>query len=174
MNKNIFFAGHFELSGSTDLPLSERLSGDYRSLVLGSPTKLVNSATDLILPDGNRYLGPFYCEKASDGTFTSTICSEVIGTEYAAVSTCDIIIAVLDRECSTGTVVEIEWAIQMEKPMIIYYKVNPDSVYDVQSEYWFVIADVLRRGKNAVVKKYEKVEDIAQEILSGEYINLLP
>ena len=92
--KKIYFAGKFKLDNNKTLPLEKRLRDDFRSKILGSSEKLKNAVSNgLILNNGYIYSGPFYCEKASNGDFTSNDCNTVLNEEYKAVEKSDIYFA---------------------------------------------------------------------------------
>ena len=77
--EKIYFAGKFQLDGNKTLPLEKRLVNDFRSKILGGSEKLKNAVSGgLILNNGYIYSGPFYCEKASNGDFTSDDCNTVL------------------------------------------------------------------------------------------------
>ena len=83
--KKIYFAGKFNKIKDKTLSLEAQLENDYRSKLLGS-SKLLTYANDNLVVD-NKYIyqGPFYCEQASNGDYTSTDCNTVINTEYKAI-----------------------------------------------------------------------------------------
>ena len=83
------------------------------------------------LNNGYIYNGPFYCEQASNGDFTSTDCNTVLNAEYEAVNKSDIYIALFDQNFSVGTIVELDWAINMDKEIIIFYQKEEDEVFRI-------------------------------------------
>ncbi len=74
---------------------------------------------------------------------------------------------VLDASFSVGTVVEIEWAIQNKKPIIIFYKADQGKKYDFRSEYWFVIADVKDRAQKSLIVEYTLQTEVVNAVLQG-------
>ena len=144
--KRIYFAGKFNIIKNDNLPLEERLIHDFRSKILGSSKKLIYADDNLILDNGYIYSGPFYCEQASNGDFTSTDCNVVLNSEYKAVSKCDIYFVLFDRKFSVGSIVELGWALEMNKDIVIFYE-EEESEHDIKSEYWFAIANALSRSK---------------------------
>ena len=161
--KKIYFAGKFNKIKDKTLSLEAQLENDYRSKLLGS-SKLLTYANDNLVVD-NKYIyqGPFYCEQASNGDYTSTDCNTVINTEYKAICNSDMVLVVFDEDFSVGSVVELGWAINQDKEIIILYK-EEASQYEIKSEYWFAIADALKRSQNIEVYRYEKQDDVQQVI----------
>jgi nucleoside 2-deoxyribosyltransferase len=133
---------------------------------LGDPIKLTHVSSDLYLNDKYQYIGPFYCEQASNGDFTSTDCNVVLNAEYEAVISSDVYLAVFDENFSVGTVVELGWALRMDKEIVIFYK-EEDSDYEIKSEYWFAIADALKRGKKVKVYKFNNIDTVINQIKEG-------
>lgn len=164
--KKIYFAGKFNLLKDKTKSLEERLVNDYRSIILGSAKKLTYAKDNLRLDNKRIYNGPFYCEQASNGDFTSTDCSVVLKSEYEAVKNTDIYFALFDENFSVGTIVELGWAVEMGKKIIIFYK-EEESKYQIKSDYWFAIADALKRGKNVIVHKFININEVIEKIKEG-------
>lgn len=156
--KKIYFAGKFNLiKGKTSLEVA--LVNDYRSLLLGSSKLLCQYQESLMLTENYQYLGPFYCEQASQGDFTSTDCNVVLTSEKESVKKCDIFVCVFGENFSVGSVVELGWALNLNKEIVILYQEEKNSKYQIKSEYWFAIADALSRTKNIKVFKYKDNKD---------------
>lgn len=168
--KKIYFAGKFNLIKDKNLTLDKRLVNDYRSKILGDSKKLTFANDNLVVKNKYIYSGPFYCEQASNGDFTSTDCNVVLTEEYAAVSKCDTYFVLFDQGFSVGSVVELSWAIEMGKNIIIFYE-EEDSSYDIKSEYWFAIANALTRSNKVKVFKYTDINNVINEINKGEIFN---
>jgi len=168
--KKIYFAGKFNLDKNKDKSLAERLINDYRSQILENSVKLTYATDNLRLGNGCIYNGPFYCEKASNGDFTSTDCNTVLNAEYEAVNKSDIYFALFDQNFSVGTIVELDWAIAMNKKIIIFYK-EEKSKYDIKSEYWFAIANALKRSNIIKVYKFNDINKVVDTIKKGEIFN---
>lgn len=169
--KKIYFAGKFSLIKDNTLTLEQRLKNDFRSIILGSSKKLTYADDNLLLNNHYQYIGPFYCEKASNGDYTSTDCNVVINTEYEYVKSCDVYLALLDEKFSVGTIVELGWALDMNKKIIIYYK-EESSNYQIKSDYWFAIVNALKKSNKITIKSFTKLEEvitsIKKEILENE------
>lgn len=165
--KKIYFAGKFNLDKNKEKALADRLINDYRSKILEDSHKLTYAADKLKMNNGNIYNGPFYCEQASNGDFTSNDCNIVLDAEYEAVSKCDIYFALFDQNFSVGTIVELGWAINMDKEIIIFYQ-EEDSNYDIKSEYWFAIADALKRSNKVKAYKFNNINNVVEIIKKGE------
>ena len=103
--EKIYFAGKFNLNKDKTLSLDKRLKEDFRSKILEDSKKLTCSDDNLLLNDKYKYAGPFYCEQASNGDYTSTDCNVVLTEEYKAVSNTDIYLALFDENFSVGTIV---------------------------------------------------------------------
>lgn len=161
--KKVYFAGKFDLLKDKSLSLKERLVHDFRSILLGDSYLLTFAQENLKLNDDYIYAGPFYCEQASNGDYTSTDCNVVLENEYDAVLNSDIYIAVFGENFSVGTIVELDWALDCNKDVVILYQ-EEDSNYTIKSEYWFAIANALRRKKDIKIYKYKNVSEI-NEIL---------
>ena len=165
--KKIYFAGKFNLLKDRKLSLEERLLNDFRAIILGTPKKLTYADDNVLVNNRYIYKGPFYCEQASNGDFTSTDCNVVLNSEYKAVSESDIYFAMFDESFSVGTVVELSWAIDMNKEIIIFYK-EEESHYQIKSDYWFAIADAIKRNKKTKVYKFKDVNEVINEIEKGD------
>ncbi len=157
--KKIYFGGKFSLLPDPSLPLAERLSADYRTRLTGD---ILYYRDDLIVKNAFHYLGPFYSEKASDGDFTSTDCNTVLNAEARSVAECDVFVAVFGEDFSVGTVVELGWAIEKNKEIVILYREDPASLYSIQSDYWFAIADALARGEHVRLYPYHEEDEIVR------------
>jgi len=168
--KRIYFAGKFNIIKNDNLPLEERLIHDFRSKILGSSKKLIYADDNLILDNGYIYSGPFYCEQASNGDFTSTDCNVVLNSEYKAVSKCDIYFVLFDQKFSVGSIVELGWALEMNKDIVIFYE-EEESEHDIKSEYWFAIANALSRSKKVEVFKFNDLNQVVDKIEKGEIFN---
>ncbi len=134
----IYFAGKFNLlpNGKN---LSQRLIKDFRSILLGDSKKLTFADKDATLQNYPiRFQGPFYCEQASNGNYTSTDCEVVVKEETMAIMDTDIFCCVFDLNFSVGTIVELIDSAHAKKRIVIFYK-NESSNYTIKSEYWFAI-----------------------------------
>lgn len=139
----IFFGGKFDLSASGE-ELHQRLMNDYRSTLLGDSKKLAFADSSAKLKEYPiNYKGTFYCEKASNGDYTSTDCEVVSSEEIEAIMNADIFCCVFDLHFSVGTIVELIEAAFARKQIAIFYK-NEDSNYAIKSEYWFAITRALK------------------------------
>ncbi len=167
--KKIYFAGKFNLLKDKTLSLAERLVNDYRSKLLGSPSMLTLAKKDLYLNHNYQFLGPFYCEEASNGNFTSTDCNVVLNSEQDYVENCDVFLCVFGEDFSVGSVVELGWALNLNKEIIIIYK-EEASNYQIKSEYWFAIADALKRSKNVKIYSYLNENEIVN-IINEKVLN---
>lgn len=134
----IYFAGKFNLLPNGE-NLSQRLVRDFRSSLLGDSKKLTFADENTILEGYPvRFKGPFYCEQASNGDYTSTDCEVVVTEETKAIMESDIFCCVFDLNFSVGTIVELIDAAYIRKRIVIFYK-NESSNYTIKSEYWFAI-----------------------------------
>lgn len=168
--KKIYFAGKFNLIKDKKLSLEKRLVNDFRAQILGNSKKLTYADENTKLNENYIYKGPFYCEQASNGDFTSTDCNVVLNSEYKAVSESDIYFAVFDENFSVGTIVELGWAIDLNKQIIIFYK-EEASNYQIKSEYWFAIADAMKRSNKIKVYKFNNIKEVISEIKEGSVLN---
>lgn len=117
---------------------------DFRSKLIGVEEDFVNfnNHSFIVDKDGNikyQYLGPFYNEKASDGSLTSTVCDEVVRTENTLIDKCDIFIAYLDKDLSPGSISELIYAAFKGKKIIIYYEKEDSVSYELKSSNWYPI-----------------------------------
>ena len=167
--KKVYFAGKFNLLSDKTLSLAERLVNDFRSKILGDSKLLTFAEDNLKLNDNYIFSGPFYCEQASNGDFTSNDCNVVLNEEKKAVSNCDIYLAVFGEKFSVGTIVELGWALNLDKEIVILYQ-EEESVYQIKSEYWFAIADGLNQSNKIKVFKYKKEEEIV-DIINKELLD---
>ena len=164
--KSIFCGGKFKLKEDKSLSLAERIKDDYRSHLLKDPNKFLYAHTGSIILDKYKYNGTFYCEKASNGDYTSTECNSVLNEEYKALSNSDIFLCVFDDTFSVGTVVELNWAVNLNKEIIICFQKKENSPYNIKSEYWFAIVDALNRTKNVRIFPFDTNEELLDLILN--------
>ena len=157
--KKVYLAGKFNLIKNNDLSLSEKLVNDFRAILLGDAQRLVFAQDNIKINDKYIYNGPFYCEKASNGDYTSKDCNVVLEKEYDAVIDSDIFIAIFGEDFSVGTIVELDWAITENKKIVIIYQ-EEDSEYTIKSDYWFAIANAIKRGRNVKVYKFKEEKEI--------------
>ncbi len=161
--KKIYFAGKFNKSETRLNSLEGMLRNDYRSQLLGDANLLTYYQKNLIINNKFEYIGPFYCEQASNGDYTSTDCKTVLNAEYNLIKNSDIFVVVLGESFSVGSIVELGWALQENKQIIILYQ-EEKSVYTIASEYWFAIADAINRSNNLSVLKYNNTKEIVKLI----------
>lgn len=168
--KKVYFAGKFNLIKDKNLSLDKRLVNDFRAIILGDSKKLTYADENVKINDKYIYKGPFYCEQASNGDFTSTDCNVVLNSEYKAVSESDAYFAVFDENFSVGTIVELGWAIDLNKQIAIFYK-EEKSNYKIKSEYWFAIADAMKRSNKVKVYKFNNINEVINIIKEGCVLN---
>ena len=164
--KSIFCGGKFKISSDKSLPMAERIKEDYRSYLLKDPNKFLYAHSGSIILDQFIYKGTFYCEKASNGDYTSTDCNSVLKEEYKALSESDIFLCVFDDTFSVGTVVELNWAVNLNKEIIICFQNKDDSPYNIKSEYWFAIVDALNRTNNVKIFSFNTYQELLDLILN--------
>lgn len=160
--EKVYFAGTFDIKDDVSLLLSDRLENDYRALLLGNSHEMINYQPDLLLKIEEQYfhyIGPFYCEKAVNGDFTSVDCEVVVRQEYRQVMDADLVVCVFDTWPSVGTVVELEWAIQLKKRIIIVYEIE-ETEYTLPTGLWFVIQDAIQRCDNVVIRNYKEKNEV--------------
>lgn len=157
--KKVYIAGKFDIIKNKKMSLSERLVNDFRTILLKDSLLLTYAQDNLKINNKYIYNGPFYCEQASNGDYTSTDCNIVLENEYFAVTNSDIFIAVFGESFSVGTIVELDWALESKKEIIILY-CEEDSNYNIKSEYWFAIANALKRKKDIKIYTYKEKKEI--------------
>lgn len=142
----IYFAGKFGLLPKGE-NLSQRLINDFRSILLGDSKKLTFADESTMLQNYPvQYSGPFYCEQASNGDYTSTDCEVVVAKETKAIMDSDIFCCIFDLNFSVGSIVELIDAAHAKKRIAIFYK-SESSNYTIKSEYWFAICRAMEISK---------------------------
>lgn len=157
----IYFAGKFNLLTEAE-NLSQRLIKDFRSTLLGESKKLTFASDNAKLQNYPvHYTGPFYCEQASNGNYTSTDCKVVVTEETKSILNSDIFCCIFDLDFSVGTIVELIDAAYMKKRIAIFYK-NKSSNYTIKSEYWFAICRAIEISKanNTVIETFGYDNDV--------------
>ena len=157
--KKIYFAGKFNKIKQPNISLEDALKNDFRSQLLGSSKLLTHYQNNLIVNNKFEYVGPFYCEQASNGNFTSTDCNEVLNAEYNLITQSDAFVVVFGETFSSGSIVELGWALNANKKIIILYQ-EEASNYTIKSEYWFAIADAIKRSTDLTILKYKYYSEI--------------
>ena len=159
--KKIYFAGKFKFNSKTG-ELSERLTDDYRSILLGSSLKLTYPSKNALLQNYPiHYCGPFYFEQASNGNFTSTDCLTVMKEEMETIQNSEIFCCVFDLNFSVGGVVELIEAAHMKKRIVVFYK-NESNNYTIKSDYWFAICkakDICEKN-NTIFESFDYNEEL--------------
>ena len=168
--KKIYFAGKFNLIKNKEMSLDKRLANDFRAIILGDSKKLTYADENAKVNEKYIYKGPFYCEQASNGDFTSSDCNVVLDSEYKAVSESDVYFAVFDENFSVGTIVELGWAVDLKKPIIIFYK-EESSNCQIKSEYWFAIAGAMKKSNNIKVHKFNNINEVISKIKEGSVLD---
>lgn len=163
MPKKIYFAGKFNKLSDSKLSLCERLKNDYRSQLLGDSKRLTYYNEECFISKGHQYVGCFYCEKASEGIFTSTDCQIVVTEELKQIDKCDTFIVVFDEKFSTGSIAELVYAATKQKDIIIFYK-QQSTKYDVKSEYWFAMVCAQQLSSSTKFILYNEETNIVSEI----------
>jgi nucleoside 2-deoxyribosyltransferase len=161
--KKIYFAGKFNKIKEPEISLEKSLVNDFRSQLLGSSKLLTHYQDNLIVNNKFQYVGPFYCEQASNGNFTSTDCNEVLNAEYNSVLQGDVLVVVFGENFSVGSVVELGWALNSNKKIILLYQ-EEASNYTIKSEYWFAIANAIKRSKDLIIRKYKTYSELTPMI----------
>ena len=161
MMKKIYFAGKFKFNSTTG-ELSERLTNDYRSILLGTSLKLTYPNKNTLLQNYPiHYCGPFYFEQASNGDFTSTDCLTVMKEEMKTIENSEIFCCVFDLNFSVGGIVELIEAAHMKKRIAVFYK-NESSNYTIKSDYWFAICkamDICKKN-NTIFESFSYNEEL--------------
>lgn len=127
---------------------------DFRTKLIGNENDFVDFNNHSFIRDssGNlkyQYLGPFYNEKASDGSLTSSICEEVVQTENELIDKCDIFIVYFDSNISPGSITELIYAAFKKKKIEIYYVKEDDISYELKSSNWYPIVSAIQITKAA-------------------------
>jgi len=157
--KKVYFAGKFNKSPDFEKDMVKGLKNDFRAILLGDAAKMVYADDNVKINSQYNYVGPFWCERAPDGTVSATDCDTVISGESREVSICDMFVVVFDEGFAPGAIVELGWALNHNKEIYILYKIQ-DSVHQIKSEHWFAIADAMRRDKNVRVFPYNNSNEV--------------
>lgn len=168
--KNVYIASKFnKVQGSS---LKEQLAVDLHTKIVQNFNRaydIVNAVRNgLPLGFGYSYVGPFYCEEASNGVYTSTSCKDVVNKEIQAVSQADKFIVYFDSKYSCGSVVELIYAAMTygeDKSIDIIYETEPNNDYELKSEHWFAIQSALQLTKAKISIEAVNNEDEALEYI---------
>jgi len=142
---------------------------DFRTKLIGTEKDFVDfNNHSFIYSDAGatiaQYIGPFYNEKASDGTLTSTACEEVVNTENELIEKCDVFICYLDEILSPGGINELTYASLLGKKIIIFYKTEPHVKYKTQTSSWYPITFSMLKSDNCSVFAVDGVEEVVKKI----------
>ena len=167
----VYIASKF-IKESIDNKLS--FKNDFRTKLIGNEDDFVDFNNHSFIRDssGNlkyQYLGPFYNEKASDGSLTSSICEEVVQTENELIDKCDIFIVYFDSNISPGSITELIYAAFKKKKIEIYYVKEDDISYELKSSNWYPIVSAIQIAEDEDVKtKMVKDElEVLKEIVKN-------
>lgn len=149
-----YIAARFKKSKTEDGKLS--LNNDFRNKLIGKENLFMdfNNETFLYNEKGEpklQYIGPFYNEKASDGTMTSNDCDEVVRTENNLIDKCDIFLCYFDEVLSPGGITELIYAAFKKKKIVIFFKVEDDVSYSCKTSSWYPITTVKQMCKDAKI-----------------------
>ena len=110
----IYFAGKYHKSED-----KKQLLWDYR----------------LNLHCGEEYemVGAFYSAEVYDKSYGSEIAKEIINRQINQIRESDLVVVVLEKEISTGTILEMQSAMKFCKRIIVFY--TKESL----EEYWYLI-----------------------------------
>lgn len=148
-------------------------AGDFRSQLIGIEEDFINFNAHSFIrnEDGEavaQYLGPFWNEKASDGTLTSDACNQVVSTENMLIEKCDIFVAYFDEILSPGGITEMMYALYLKKRIIIFFKTEEDIRYSMKSSAWYPITFAMQIDNSInpipVIDSYEVKSKIADVI----------
>ncbi len=167
--KKIYFAGKFNKKHDNNLLLSEQLKNDYRSKLLNSSKLLTTPTQNLKLSPNIIYQGPFYCEEASLGNFTSSDCYVILTAEQKAIKEADTLLVVFDKNFSVGSIVELSWALEYNKEIIIFYK-EEEGTYQIKSDYWFAILNAKLKNPHTQIIPYQRNKELIP--LIKKYLSL--
>lgn len=171
--KKIYFGGKFNLIKNKNLLLNEKLEKDYRSILLGDSNLLTLANNNVKLKNYPiLYKGPFYCEQASNGDYTSNSCEVVVTEELKSIVDSDIFVCIFDFNFSVGTITELIEAAHNKKRIVVFYK-NESNDYDIKSEYWFAItrAKQICENNNTKIEIFNYYDDYLP-LLNNYLINL--
>lgn len=144
---------------------------DFRSRLIGDDKLFVdfNNKTFVYNEAGiptAQYIGPFYNEKASDGTLTSDICDEVVQTENKLIDRCNIFIAYFDEIISPGGITELIYAAFKKKAVVIFFKLEDDVKYELKTSCWYPITTVKQLNTHTEVYPVKNENDVIKYIKS--------
>lgn len=111
------------------------------------------------------YVGPFYCEQASNGDVTSTACNDIVKCENDAIEKCDEFIVYFDEHCSPGSITEIVLASLLNKKITIFFK-ETNSKYNIKSENWYPITFAMLKADKVSIKPIKSEKEIIDYVIS--------
>ena len=80
---------------------------------------------------------------------------------------CDVFFVLFDENFSVGSVVELDWALDLGKKIIIYYK-EEESDHDIKSEYWFSILNAMKKSNHLVVHSFKDINEVINDVRNGD------
>lgn len=134
MNK-LYCAGAFNFDFRND-DYREKAKSDYRSVILGSESLLLEKHEYVQLNDNLKYIGPFYFE--AEGMIDEFI----VESEVKMIKECTHAIFLLDGGCCPGTIAELMLASTLNRHVEIFYiRRNDDEETEsrLHSPCWFPI-----------------------------------
>lgn len=149
----LYFASRFRKKMINETEFT--LKNDFRTTLIGKEKDFTDFNNHSFIEKNGKihyqYLGPFYNEQASDGSLTSTICEEVVKTENTLIDKCDTFMVYFDKKLSPGSITELTYASFKGKNIIIFYQIQEDVTYELQSDNWFpIVSSIMIAGKKNV------------------------
>lgn len=171
----IYFASQFNKKMLDDKRFT--LENDFRTKLIGSEEDLTdfNNHSFIRNKDGKllyQYLGPFYNEKASDGSLTSTVCEDVVRTENDLIDKCDVFMIYFDSMLSPGSIAELTYASFQKKKIIIFYQIEDSVSYKLKSSNWYpiVFARLVAGRENVVEIPVRGMDEVYDYFWKGKMI----
>lgn len=141
----------------------EKVSRDFRALILGSKDLLLNQMGSVRLSDNLEYVGPYYFET------DSMLDKDIVSTEMKMIEDCTTAFFLIEDGICPGTVSEIIYAATLKKNIRLFYIVDENETESyLRSPCWYPITQSFLLAGNLVrVTPCKTYEDAVSKLIAS-------
>ena len=87
----------------------------------------------------------------------------ILKEEYKAIKNSDALVVVFDENFSVGSIVELSWALELNKEIIILYQ-EEEGTYQIKSEYWFAILNAKLKNPKTKIMNFKTKSELFDKL----------